>query len=142
MVHWAAIMPLLTAICFAFYQIATRVLSRIDEPGTTYFYSAVVLVRHAEDPRPLIADGEWHGEILPAARGEGAAAVGRGIDAASTGMRASSGITSSGRATTRHRPALASNVVAALTAAIIGIVTISACSPGRKARASSIARAG
>jgi len=33
--------------------------------------TAVVLVRHAEDPRPLIADGEWHGEILPAARGEG-----------------------------------------------------------------------
>ncbi len=36
-----------------------------------YFYSAVVLVRHATDPRPLIADGEWHGEILEAPRGEG-----------------------------------------------------------------------
>jgi len=36
-----------------------------------YFYSAVVLVRHADDPRPLIADGEWHGTILHAARGEG-----------------------------------------------------------------------
>lgn len=36
-----------------------------------YFYSAVVLVRHADDPRPLIADGEWHGTILEAARGEG-----------------------------------------------------------------------
>ncbi len=36
-----------------------------------YFYAAVVLVRHATDPRPLIADGEWHGEILEAPRGEG-----------------------------------------------------------------------
>lgn len=35
-----------------------------------FFYSAVVLVRHADDPRPLIADGEWHGEILDAPRGE------------------------------------------------------------------------
>jgi XTP/dITP diphosphohydrolase len=36
-----------------------------------YFCSVVVLVRHADDPRPLIADGECHGQILPAARGEG-----------------------------------------------------------------------
>ena len=48
-------------------------LSHLTEPAqrAAYFYSAVVLVRHAEDPRPLIADGEWHGQILPAARGEG-----------------------------------------------------------------------
>ncbi|AYH45895.1 RdgB/HAM1 family non-canonical purine NTP pyrophosphatase [Azoarcus sp. DN11] len=36
-----------------------------------FFYSVVVLVRHADDPRPLIADGEWHGAILDAPRGEG-----------------------------------------------------------------------
>ena len=41
------------------------------EQRRAYFCSVVVLVRHADDPRPLIADGEWHGEILPAARGEG-----------------------------------------------------------------------
>ncbi|SIP91994.1 XTP/dITP diphosphohydrolase [Aromatoleum tolulyticum] len=35
-----------------------------------FFYSVVVLVRHADDPRPLIADGEWHGAILDAPRGE------------------------------------------------------------------------
>ena len=29
-----------------------------------HFYSAIVLVRHADDPQPIIADGEWHGEIL------------------------------------------------------------------------------
>lgn len=38
---------------------------------SAYFYSVVVLVRHADDPRPLIADGEWHGEILEGARGAG-----------------------------------------------------------------------
>lgn len=42
MVHWAVIMPLVTAACFAFYQIATRILSRSDGPATTYFYSATV----------------------------------------------------------------------------------------------------
>ena len=36
-----------------------------------HFVSVIVLVRHAEDPQPLIAEGEWHGEILPAERGEG-----------------------------------------------------------------------
>ena len=36
-----------------------------------HFVSVIVLVRHADDPQPLIAEGEWHGEILPAERGEG-----------------------------------------------------------------------
>lgn len=36
-----------------------------------HFVSLIVLVRHADDPQPLIAEGEWHGEILPALRGEG-----------------------------------------------------------------------
>lgn len=35
------------------------------------FYCALVLVRHADDPQPIIACGEWHGEILEAARGQG-----------------------------------------------------------------------
>ncbi len=38
---------------------------------SAFFYSVVVIVRHADDPQPLIADGEWHGRILEAARGEG-----------------------------------------------------------------------
>lgn len=38
---------------------------------SAFFYSAVVLVRSADDPRPLIADGEWHGSILEAPRGGG-----------------------------------------------------------------------
>jgi XTP/dITP diphosphohydrolase len=31
----------------------------------------MVLMRHAEDPQPLIAEGEWHGEIRRAAKGSG-----------------------------------------------------------------------
>ena len=41
------------------------------EQRGAYFCSVVVLVRHADDPQPLIADGEWHGQILSAERGEG-----------------------------------------------------------------------
>ena len=33
------------------------------------FYCALALVRHADDPQPIIACGEWHGEILDAPRG-------------------------------------------------------------------------
>lgn len=36
-----------------------------------HFYCVLVLVRHADDPQPLIAEGEWHGEIVDDARGEG-----------------------------------------------------------------------
>ena len=35
-----------------------------------HFVSVIVVVRHAEDPQPLIAEGEWHGEILAAPRGK------------------------------------------------------------------------
>ncbi len=36
-----------------------------------HYYCVLVLVRHAEDPQPLIAEGEWHGEIALAERGSG-----------------------------------------------------------------------
>jgi XTP/dITP diphosphohydrolase len=35
------------------------------------FVSALVAVRNAEDPEPLIAFGRWEGEVLTAPRGEG-----------------------------------------------------------------------
>lgn len=35
-----------------------------------HFVSLLVLVRHAEDPQPIITEGNWHGEILSAPRGE------------------------------------------------------------------------
>lgn len=36
-----------------------------------HYYCVLVLVHHAEDPQPVIAEGEWHGEIALAERGEG-----------------------------------------------------------------------
>jgi XTP/dITP diphosphohydrolase len=30
-----------------------------------------VLVRHADDPQPLIGEGEWHGEMIASPRGTG-----------------------------------------------------------------------
>lgn len=41
-----------------------------DKRGA-YFHAAIVLLRHAEDPQPLIAEGSWHGRILRARRGDG-----------------------------------------------------------------------
>jgi XTP/dITP diphosphohydrolase len=36
-----------------------------------HYYCVLVLVRHADDPQPLIAEGEWHGEIGHEERGDG-----------------------------------------------------------------------
>lgn len=38
---------------------------------SAHYYCVIVVVRRADDPQPLIAEAEWHGEILPAPRGEG-----------------------------------------------------------------------
>jgi XTP/dITP diphosphohydrolase len=38
---------------------------------TAHFCAVIVLLRHADDPRPLIAEGVWHGAILDAPRGNG-----------------------------------------------------------------------
>ena len=43
-----------------------------DEPKRrARFYCALALVRHADDPQPIIACGEWRGEILETPRGQG-----------------------------------------------------------------------
>jgi XTP/dITP diphosphohydrolase len=34
-----------------------------------HFTCVLVLVRHAGDPQPMIAEGEWHGEIIDTPRG-------------------------------------------------------------------------
>jgi XTP/dITP diphosphohydrolase len=36
-----------------------------------HYYCVIVLVRHAADPEPLIAEGRWHGEIIIEPRGSG-----------------------------------------------------------------------
>lgn len=35
-----------------------------------HFYCVIVLVRHADDPEPMIAEGRWAGEILSEFRGQ------------------------------------------------------------------------
>ena len=46
-----------------------------DMQGVTdrraHYYCVLVLVRHADDPQPIIAEGEWHGEIAHEERGDG-----------------------------------------------------------------------
>ena len=36
-----------------------------------HYYCVLVLLRHAGDPQPLLAEGEWHGEIALQASGDG-----------------------------------------------------------------------
>ena len=38
---------------------------------TAHFIAVIVLLRHAEDPQPIIAEGRWSGSILDAPRGDG-----------------------------------------------------------------------
>ncbi|WP_334189876.1 RdgB/HAM1 family non-canonical purine NTP pyrophosphatase [Noviherbaspirillum sp.] len=38
---------------------------------SAYYYCVLVLVRHANDPQPVIAEGRWDGEIIADARGQG-----------------------------------------------------------------------
>lgn len=37
---------------------------------TAHFIAVIVLLRHAEDPQPIIAEGRWSGLILDAPRGD------------------------------------------------------------------------
>ena len=36
-----------------------------------HYVCVLVFVRHADDPQPVIAEGEWHGEIIDPPRGQG-----------------------------------------------------------------------
>ena len=38
---------------------------------SAYYYCALVFVRHADDPQPVIAEGRWDGEIVAKPRGQG-----------------------------------------------------------------------
>ena len=49
-----------------------RELDGIPDAGrTAHFHCTLALLRHPDDPRPLLAQGEWHGRILHAPRGAG-----------------------------------------------------------------------
>jgi XTP/dITP diphosphohydrolase len=42
-----------------------------DPQRTAHFHCSIVVLRHADDPAPLVAEGRWHGTILHAPRGNG-----------------------------------------------------------------------
>ncbi len=42
-----------------------------DEPVTAWYYCSIVLVAHAADPCPVIAEGVWPGRVVAAAAGDG-----------------------------------------------------------------------
>jgi XTP/dITP diphosphohydrolase len=42
-----------------------------DENRGAAFHACIVLLRDTDDPRPLIGEGQWHGRILQAPRGNG-----------------------------------------------------------------------
>ena len=42
-----------------------------DERRAAHFYCVLVLLRHPDDPQPLIVEGEWRGRILHARQGNG-----------------------------------------------------------------------
>ena len=46
-----------------------KLLLSLREDRKAYYYCIMVLMQHANDPRPLVAEGLWHGEIARAPRG-------------------------------------------------------------------------
>jgi XTP/dITP diphosphohydrolase len=38
---------------------------------SAYYFCALVFVRHADDPQPVIAEGRWDGEVVASPRGQG-----------------------------------------------------------------------
>ena len=45
-------------------------LLKDKEDRRAHYACVIVLVRHADDPEPVIAEGRWHGEVIDAPRGE------------------------------------------------------------------------
>lgn len=52
-------------------RLLTELANIGDAQRGAYFYCCLVLLRHAQDPSPLIAEGRWYGRILHAPRGAG-----------------------------------------------------------------------
>ena len=55
-------------------NIAKLLAAMKDVPAaqrTAHFHAVIVLLRHADDPQPVIAEGRWSGLILEAPRGDG-----------------------------------------------------------------------
>ena len=52
-------------------KVLAQMAALSDPVRSARFYSCIVLLKHAEDPQPIIAEGIWHGEILSAPQGDG-----------------------------------------------------------------------
>lgn len=50
-----------------------KLVEMLREAATraAHYYCVIVLVRHPDDPQPLIAEGQWHGEVVLEPRGRG-----------------------------------------------------------------------
>jgi XTP/dITP diphosphohydrolase len=46
-----------------------KLLASLGDSRRAHYVCLMVFVRHADDPRPLIAEGVWHGEIARTPRG-------------------------------------------------------------------------
>jgi XTP/dITP diphosphohydrolase len=46
-----------------------KLIASLGEARAAHYRCVMALVRHAEDPEPLVAEGTWHGEIARAPRG-------------------------------------------------------------------------
>ena len=48
-----------------------KLLDALKDARAAYYCCVLVMLRHAQDPRPLVAEGLWRGEIARAPRGSG-----------------------------------------------------------------------
>jgi XTP/dITP diphosphohydrolase len=48
-----------------------KLLAALEDARAAYYCCVLVMLRHAQDPRPLVAEGLWRGEIARAPRGSG-----------------------------------------------------------------------
>ncbi|MGH8675090.1 MAG: RdgB/HAM1 family non-canonical purine NTP pyrophosphatase [Burkholderiales bacterium] len=79
-----------------------------SEAREATFVSVIVLLRHAADPEPLVAEGRWHGSIARAPRGDNGfgydplfIVTGRGVTAAELDAEEKNRISHRGRALAR-----------------------------------------
>lgn len=52
-------------------KLLTALRDATPEQRGAHFHCSIVLLRSANDPAPLIAEGHWHGRVLGAPRGSG-----------------------------------------------------------------------
>jgi XTP/dITP diphosphohydrolase len=91
----------------------TKLLASLGGDRRAHYVCVMVLVRSADDPQPLVAEGTWHGEIARAPRGANGFGYdplfllpGRGVTAAELAPEEKNRISHRARAATRLLEAL------------------------------------